>query len=92
MSPTRDKKIIDRYLAKHPNATPEKIETYAKEHGIYIDVMSELEYRKLKETMNKDLDLPNDFELNSEENQKLFQQKFDNLSDEKKSKYQKLIK
>jgi hypothetical protein len=92
MSPAKDKKIIDRYLIKHPNAKPEKIEEYARKHGIYIDVMFELEHRRLKTSMNQDLGLPDNFELDTEEHQKLFQQKFNNLSDEQKLKYQKLIK
>ena len=38
MSQAKDKKIIDAYMSKHPNAKPEQIEEYAAKKGIHIHV------------------------------------------------------
>ena len=39
MSRAKDKKIVDAYMRKHPNATPKQIEEYASKKGIHINVM-----------------------------------------------------
>lgn len=53
----KDKKIIDRYMQKHPNASPEKIKKYAEKKGIYIDVMPMIEHKKLKDKISSELGL-----------------------------------
>lgn len=55
----KDKKIVDRYMKKHPNATPEKIQKYAESKGIYVDVMTEIEHDKIKKQIQEIVGIDN---------------------------------
>lgn len=89
---TKHKKIIDRYMTKHPNATPEKIEEYAKKKGIHISVMAEVEHRILKNKMMKDLGIEEELDLDNPEDQKKLMDAIENLTPDKKAEYLKQVK
>lgn len=82
----KDKKIIDRYMQKHPNVIPEKIQKYAEKKGIYIDVMSMVEHRKLKDKISKELGLE-DLDLDKEEDKKKLWDAVNKLPEDKKQEF-----
>jgi len=49
MSRIKDKKIVDAYMRKHPNASPEKIEEYAAKKGIHIRVHKNSDLNEMKD-------------------------------------------
>lgn len=83
---SKDKKIIDRYIEKHPNATPEKIQKYAESKGIYVDVMPQVEHKKLKSKIERELGIKN-LDLDKQEDQIKMLEAIKNLSDEKKEEF-----
>lgn len=86
----KDKKIIDAYIKKHgKKLNPKKLEEYAKNKGIHINVMAELEHRKLKKQLLEDLNLPADLDMEKEENQIRVQSAIENISPEKREEYMK---
>lgn len=92
MSFAKDKKIIDRYMAKHPNAKPEKIEAYAKSKGIHINVMAEIEHRLIREKMLKDLGIKEKLDLSKPQDQKKLMDAISALPEDKQKKYLKQVK
>ena len=60
MSKEKDKKIIDNYMKKHPNAIPKKIEQYASKKGISIDVMLEEKRQYIMKSIFDELGLNSD--------------------------------
>ena len=88
----KDKKIIDRYMAKHPDVKPEKLEEYARSKGIHINVMNEIEHRALKKKLLEDLNLPANLDMEKEENQLKVQDAINALSVEKRVEYLKQVK
>jgi DNA-directed RNA polymerase specialized sigma24 family protein len=82
----KDKKIIDRYMQKHPNASPEKIKKYAEKKGIYIDVMPIIEHKKLKDKISKELGL-DDLDLDKEEDRKRLWDAVNKLPEDKKQEF-----
>lgn len=89
---TKDKKIIDKYLAKHGvDVNPKKLEEYARKKGIYINVMDELEHRKLRKKLLGDLGLSENMDMEKHENQLKVQEAIDALSPEKKAEYMKQV-
>ncbi|MFP4457862.1 MAG: hypothetical protein ACLFPS_09430 [Clostridia bacterium] len=82
----KDKKIIDRYIQKHPNASPEKIKKYAESKGIYIDVMPLVEHKKLKDKISKELGLE-DLDLDKEEDRKKLWDAVNKLPEDKKQEF-----
>jgi hypothetical protein len=87
-----DKKIIDRYMAKHPNVNPKKLEEYARSKGIHINVMKEVEHDLLKKQICSDLELPLDLDLQDPEHQEMFYRAIEHLPKEKRDEYIKKIK
>ncbi len=84
----KDKKIIDKYIAKHgANVNPKKLEEYAKKKGIHVNVMDELEHRKLKKKLLNDLNLPANLDMQKEDNQSRVQAALDALSPDQRDKY-----
>lgn len=82
----KDKKIIDRYMEKHPNATPEKIQKYAESKGIYIDVLPQVEHKKLKNKIEKELGVKN-LDLDKQEDQIKMLEAINELPEEKQKEF-----
>lgn len=88
----KDKKIIDAYIKKHGNKlNPNKLEEYARKKGIHINVMDELEHRRLRKELLGDLGLPENLDMEKEENQLKVQAIIKALSPEKRAEYIKKV-
>lgn len=82
----KDKKIIDKYMKKHPNASRKKIQKYAESKGIYVDVLTELEHQRIKEEIQDIVGMGDD-EINNVEK---FNEALENLSEEKQQQLMNL--
>jgi DNA-directed RNA polymerase specialized sigma24 family protein len=88
----KDKKIVDAYIKKHGDKlNPKKLEEYARKKGIHINVMKEIEHRKMKKRLLDDLGLPDNLDMEKEENQLKVQAAIDALSPEKKAEFMKQV-
>lgn len=92
MSESKDKKIIDRYIKKHPNATPKKIEEYAKSKGIHISVIQSSEHERMRKEMIKDLGIKENLDLQKPEDQKKLMDAIQSLPKEKRDEYLRQVK
>ncbi|MEA3451737.1 MAG: hypothetical protein U9Q83_07515 [Bacteroidota bacterium] len=87
MNEAKDKKIIDAYMKKHPNASAKKIERYAEKQGIHINVMPDYDYKKLKAKMMKDAGLPLGLDLESKGGQIKLLRAVTSMSKEKQAEF-----
>ena len=73
------------------NLNPKKLEEYAKKKGIHINVMAELEHRKLKQKLLKDLNLPENLDMEDERNQLKVKEAIEALNPEQRQEYLKQV-
>jgi len=92
MSEAKDKRIIDAYMKKHPDASIQKIESYAQKKGIHITVMPQTEHQRLKTKMMKDAGLDANLDLGKESDQIKLLEAVNSLPKEKQSEFLAMMK